>query len=218
MDPFAAVAIAIKNGSPLAIGAIFAAGVASSLGPCVAPRYLAVAGFASSSPRPTRAAFAFVAGLIGAYAVLGFSFGWLGSVRSPAGIIDGAMAIALLAAGSILLWRSERSGGSSCSHGGGGIPSGAPFLLGAGSAFVVSPCCTPILAAIVATASELGRPLAGAGVLACFALGHAVPLFAVGAAGSLFKHIRLDGPYAQAPAVIGGSLLLCLGAYYGVIA
>jgi cytochrome c biogenesis protein CcdA len=60
--------------------------------------------------------------------------------------------------------------------------------------------------------------LAGAGVLACFALGHAVPLFAVGAAGSLFKHIRLDGPYAQAPAVIGGSLLLCLGAYYGVIA
>jgi cytochrome c-type biogenesis protein len=95
---------------------------------------------------------------------------------------------------------------------------GGPLLLGAASAFVVSPCCTPMLAAIVATAAELGRPLAGAAILACFAIGHALPLFLISSPGTLIGRFRFTGSAAQAPAIIGGALLLCLGAYYGALA
>jgi len=217
IDPLAAVSAAVTHGSPLAIGSMFLAGVASSLGPCVAPRYLAVAGFATGARRPGRAALAFIAGLIGAYVVLGFGAGLLGSIRSLTGVIDGVLAIALVAAGALMLWRAEPDHDHACSHAPRDVPSGAPFLLGAASAFVVSPCCTPILAAIVATAAEFGRPLAGAGVLACFALGHALPLFLVGSLGTLLQRFRWSGIAAQSPAVIGGALLLCLGAFYGAL-
>jgi cytochrome c-type biogenesis protein len=217
IDPLAAVSSAVAHGSPLAIAAIFSAGVVSSLGPCVAPRYLAVAGFASGSRRPTRAAAAFVTGLIGAYLVLGYTAGWLGSIRSLATIIDWIMAGALIVAGAIMLWRAEPSGKATCgrTH---DMPAGAPLLLGAASAFVVSPCCTPMLVAIVSTASELGRPLAGAAILACFAIGHALPLFLVGTPAAFAGRIRLTGIAAQSLPVVGGALLLCLGAYYGALA
>lgn len=218
MDPLAAVSSALVNGSPAAIGTIFIAGVVSSIGPCVAPRYLAIAGFASGSRRPTRAAAAFVTGLVGAYLLLGYTAGWLGSIRALATIVDASMAAALLAAGAVMIWRAEPAEHERCSHPSRDLPAGGPLLLGAASAFVVSPCCTPMLAAIVATASELGRPLAGAALLGCFAVGHALPLFLAGTPGAFIGRFRLTGVAAQSPAVIGGALLLCLGAFYGALA
>jgi cytochrome c biogenesis protein CcdA len=95
---------------------------------------------------------------------------------------------------------------------------GGPLLLGAASALVVSPCCTPMLAAIVATSAELGRPLAGAALLGCFALGHALPLFLAGSPATLLRRFRLRGIAAQSPAIIGGTLLLSLGVFYGALA
>jgi len=218
MDPLVAISSAVGHGSPLAIGAIFVAGVVSSIGPCVAPRYLAIAGFASGARRPTRAAAAFVTGLIAAYLVLGYTAGWLGSIRGLATIVDACMAAALGAAGTVMIWRAEPAGQDTCSHHAQDVPMGGPLLLGAASAFVVSPCCTPMLAAIVATAAELGRPLAGAAILACFAIGHALPLFLISSPGTLVGRFRLTGGASQAPAIIGGALLLCLGAYYGALA
>lgn len=217
-DPLAAISAAVTHGSPLAIGSIFLAGVASSFGPCVAPRYLAVAGIATGSRRPGRTALAFIAGMIGAYIVVGFGAGFLGSIRSLANIVDGILAIALLAAGVLMLWRADPQADRACSHAPRDIPSGGPFLLGAASAFVVSPCCTPVFAAIVGTAAEFGRPLAGAGVLACFALGHALPLVLIGSLGTIVERFRWTGIAAQSPAVIGGALLLFLGAFYGTLA
>jgi len=217
-DPLAAISAAVTHGSPLAIGSIFLAGVASSFGPCVAPRYLAVAGIATGARRPGRTALAFIAGMIGAYIVVGFGAGFLGSIRSLASIVDGILAIALLAAGVLMLWRADPQADRACSHVPRDIPSGGPFLLGAASAFVVSPCCTPVLAAIVGTAAEFGRPLAGAGVLACFALGHALPLVLIGSLGTIVERFRWTGIAAQSPAVIGGALLLFLGAFYGTLA
>jgi cytochrome c biogenesis protein CcdA len=67
-----------------------------------------------------------------------------------------------------------------------------------------------MLAAIVATASALGRPLAGAAILACFAVGHALPLFLAGSPGALIGRFHLTGIAAQGPAVIG--------AFYGALA
>jgi cytochrome c-type biogenesis protein len=218
MDPLAAVSSAVAHGSPLAVGTIFAAGVASSIGPCVAPRYLAIAGFASGSRRPTHAAAAFVTGLIGAYLVLGYTAGWLGSIRALTTIVDACLAVALIAAGIIMIWRAEPADHVRCGQETHDVPVGGPFLLGAASAFVVSPCCTPMLAAIVATAAQLGRPLAGAAILACFAVGHALPLFLAGTPGTLIGRLRLTGIAAQSPAIVGGALLLALGSFYGALA
>jgi len=214
-DGIDAVSRALETGSPLAAGAVFLAGVASSIGPCIAPRYLAIAGFSSGAGRPTRAAIAFVGGLIVAYAVLGWSAGWIGSLHALSGIVDIVMGVALAGAGIAMIWGAEPTTERACTH---VASTRTPFLLGAASAFVVSPCCTPVLAAIVVTASALGKPIAGTLLLVCFALGHALPLFAAGSLAGITRRMPLTGALAQCPAIIGGSLLLSLGAFYGAIA
>jgi thiol:disulfide interchange protein DsbD len=219
IDPLAAVASAIATGSPAAIAAVFAAGALSSFGPCVAPRYLAIAGYSTGARRPVNATLSFVVGLVLAYALIGLAAGWLGSMRSLAGSIDAGMGVVLVVAGIVMIWRAEPQTPHLCAHEPGRpLPQSAPFLLGAASALVVSPCCTPILAAIVATASALGRPVAGAGLLACFALGHAVPLLVTGSLGAVVRRLHLPGALAQCPAIIGGALLVGLGAFYGTLA
>jgi len=219
MGPLDPVTQAIATGSPAAVLGVFMAGAASSLGPCVAPRYLAVAGLSTGTRRPTGATIAFVCGLVTVYVTLGFTAGWAGSIHHGTPVIDAVMGIALVSSGIMMVWQAEPRTGHHC-HGAAHIPAthGGPFLLGAASALVVSPCCTPMLAAIVATASALGRPLAGAALLACVAIGHALPLFAAGTIGGLLHRLPAAGAIAQTPAVVVGSLMIGLGAFYGAIA
>jgi cytochrome c-type biogenesis protein len=161
---------------------------------------------------------AFVTGLIGAYLLLGYAAGWLGTLRLFATIVDAGMACALAIAGTVMIWRAEPARHDHCGRTPGDLPAGGPFLLGAASAFVVSPCCTPMLVAIVATASELRRPLAGAALLACFAVGHALPLFLAGTPAKLIGRLQPTAVASQTLGIVGGALLLCLGAFYGALA
>jgi cytochrome c biogenesis protein CcdA len=63
-----------------------------------------------------------------------------------------------------------------------------------------------------------GVPAAAAAFLATFAAGHALPLVLLGTTGSLVAR-RLAHRYdGGAAAVVSGTLLLALGAYYGMLA
>ncbi len=217
--------------SPLAYPLVFAAGLLTSAGPCVAPRYVAVAALANAARRPWRVVATFVAGLVGAYAMLGLAAGALGALWSTSTLLYTVLALALAAGGALTLLRDgthehaatpasvpapvpaatatarERS-----------VSLGGALLLGATSAFVVSPCCAPVVAGIAGLTTLGGRTGEGVALLVAFALGHALPLLAAGALGSRVAALLARLSASAAPAVVSGTLMLALAAYYGVLA
>jgi cytochrome c biogenesis protein CcdA len=217
IDPVALSIDAIARGDAARLPLVALAGAVTSLGPCVAPRYVAIAALLGDRRRALTIA-AFVAGMVTAYTTLGFGAGLLAQIAGHASSLYIALAVALAAGGLITLWR-----GSSCDHAHHTIRESdephrvsAVFSLGAASALVVSPCCTPILAAVVGMSVD-ANPATRAELLAAFALGHAAPLFAVGTLGSLCARTFRRWNASPAPAVVSGALMIALGAYYGLL-
>ncbi len=203
--------------SPLAYPLVFAAGLATSVGPCIAPRYVAVAALANAARRPQRVIAAFVAGLTGAYVALGLAAGALGALWSASSAGYAVLAAGLATGGLLTLLRADGHAHPAAPVRRGSAGLGGTFLLGASSAFVVSPCCTPVVAGIAGLTVLGGRSGEGAALLVAFALGHALPLLAAGALG------RHAGALARctssaAPGIVAGTLMLALAAYYGVLA
>jgi cytochrome c biogenesis protein CcdA len=213
---------AVATRSPLAYPLVFAAGALTSIGPCAAPRYVALAALVNASRRPSRIVAAFVSGLIGAYVVLGAAAGALGTLWSASRLVYAALAIVLAVAGFATL---QHGGGAPHVHQGAHAHSaraqaslGGTFLLGASSAIVVSPCCTPIVAAIAGLTTASGHMGPGVALLAAFAGGHAVPIVFAGALGSGVANAVRHVAASHASATVAGTLMLALAAYYGVLA
>jgi cytochrome c-type biogenesis protein len=211
---------AVATHEPWAPVLMFAAGAMTSAGPCIAPRFVAAAGLASGGDR--RSAFrlvcAFAAGLVVIYAAFGAVGSLLLRAANLSSAIDGALACGLAIAGGRSLWVGDEH--SQHKHIGETKPmaAGAAFMLGASFALILSPCCTPLVIGIIAYAAGAGAPLAGSAMLACFALGHALPLAAaaIGAkhAAALLERYTMR----RAASVVSGTLMLALAAYYGVLA
>ena len=217
IDPISLSVDAIARGDATRVPIVALAGIITSLGPCVAPRYVAIAALLGESRRTVTIA-TFVAGMVVAYAALGFGVGILSQLSGHASALYLALAVALAGAGTATLVRSPR-----CDHthdeGRRSQPrrlSGV-FCLGAASAFVISPCCTPVVAAVAGMTAFDANPLSRVALLTAFALGHAAPLFAVGSLGSLSARTFRTWNASPAPAVVSGTLMLGLGAYYGLL-
>ena len=269
---------AVGTRSALAYPLVLGAGVLTGIGPCAAPRYVAVAALTHAARTPRTTLAAFTAGLVGAYVALGALAGTAGtaawgvaSLWSASPVVYALLATALLAGGVVTLIRArgdvatavcaQRGAATSlhaerdvtsthvgrashagpCAHdhahtqarlhadarardhahavdGRGSTTLGGAFLLGASSVLVVSPCCTPVVAAIAALTLATGRALDGVSLLAVFALGHVVPVALAGALGNRFAGVLRRVTASQAPAIVSGALMLALGAYYGVLA
>jgi cytochrome c-type biogenesis protein len=224
IDPLAASMLAFTSRSPATLGLVFTAGLLTSMGPCIAPRYVAIAAIAGRDRRPLVPTLAFVGGLIGAFMALGFAGGVFGTLWSSSGTIDIVLAVALIAGGCHALVRAEphRHAAAQCPPTAAQGPQrrslGAIFLLGAASALVISPCCTPVIATVVATATAAGKPLLGAALLATFGAGHALPLMFTGQIGALATRCVPPNLRDQGPAIVSGVLMLALGIYYVVLA
>ncbi len=217
IDPVALSIDAIGRGDAGRLPLVAFAGAVTSLGPCVAPRYVAIAALLRERRRTLTIA-AFVSGMVTAYTAFGFGAGLLAQITGRASALYVILAVALAAGGIITLCR-----GSSCDHAhdpvrGNAAPNrlSAVFSLGAASALVVSPCCTPILAAVAGMSVD-ANPATRAELLAAFALGHAAPLFAVGTLGTLCARAFRAWNASPAPAVVSGALMIALGAYYGLL-
>lgn len=200
---------------------VFSAGVLSSVGPCVAPRFVAVSAIAGASARPALVVAAFIGGLVAAYAAIGAALVAIADVVEIAAWVYGAVAIALVVGG---LWTVARAHAhtDTCEH----APQAPPgrttlartALLGASFAFVVSPCCTPIVLAVVAATTTWGGPLHGAELLAFFGLGHSLPLVVSGVAGARIAAWAARRRLDQAVAIASGTMMFALGLYYAALA
>lgn len=220
IDPATAALNAAAMTSPAGLAVVFGAGALTSIGPCIAPRYVAVAALAGSARHPAVTLATFLGGLIFAYVALGSLAGAFSVLWNVSSRIDAILAVGLFAGGLVTIVRATphaRCATKTASAQSHATVSG-PFLCGAGSALVISPCCTPIIATIVTVSGSSGRPLFGALLMAAFALGHAAPLFIAGLANARLQHVFARFTASQAPAVVSGSLMISLGCYYGVIA
>jgi cytochrome c-type biogenesis protein len=220
MDIFAQGMQAVATRSALAPVLVFSAGVLSSFGPCVAPRFIAVISCAGSATRRMPVIVgAFMGGLISAYAAFGFASSLVGRLVDIASWTYGAVALALLAGGILTLLQAKPQSSCHAEHGGHvdatrTLSLGGIFLLGASFAFVIAPCCTPLLTTIIAYTTDVGDPLYGAAMLSVFALGHGLPVALLGlGAGTLVGRLRRAALH-QATAVASGSLMIVLGAFY----
>jgi len=205
------------------IVALFGAGVASFLAPCIiplVPAYLGIIvgemGDAHDPARAVPATLVFIAGFTTVYAGLGALAGLLSSsleafqndVRIVGGILIIVMGLALLGFARGPLAREKRL-----------IPQ-LPAVTGVARPYVVgvafgagwSPCVGPLLAAALTIAARPGGVGRGTILLAAYALGIGVPflLAALGLASSpgLAARLRRIGPNLER---VAGILLVVLG-------
>lgn len=194
----------------------FAAGITSSFGPCIAPRFVVVASLTAGTSGWTRWARlgAFIAGLCTSFALLGTIAGALGYIASYSSYVYGALAIALVAGGIGAIVSPHRC---RAAHPSSKPIASAPFVVGLTFTAVGSPCCGPIAAALGGLSTAGGNVTFGALLLGAFALGHALPLVVLAAgAVPIVTYLRaraLDSAFAT----VSGALMIALGGYYAVL-
>jgi cytochrome c biogenesis protein CcdA len=202
--------------SPLVVASAFGAGLATSIGPCVAPRYLALAAIvadAGGRARWLRVA-AFVTGLLLCYGVLALTASLIGTLVAFSQLIYLGLSGAFLCFGLRALAFDK-----GCLHQHDRNRSGGTALLAGGAlGLVVSPCCTPVVATIAGVTSLSGSPLASFSVAIAFAMGHIAPLASLGLGLRWVARIAEDPTLQNASSVIGGGLSLALAGYYGLLA
>ena len=228
IDPLATGLEAVRSASPATVAAVFAAGLLTSVGPCVAPRYIAIAALVNGYRKPLVPTLVFVTGMLVAFMTLGFGAGALGAITTSASLVYALLAAGLILSGFYVLVQAvpAADGPATCCT----IPIDEParslvrrslggvFLMGAASALVISPCCTPVVGTIAATSAAIGKPLVGAALLACFTIGHAAPLIVAGGMTTRLRRFDRLRPGRQAAAIVSGVLMLALGGYYGLLA
>ncbi len=210
----------MSTGAASASMLVFGVGVLSSAGPCVAPRFIAVTGLVLGESRPAaiQLTAGFLAGLVAVY----ISFGLLSSLLLR--ISGFSQQLYLLLAGVMLvgaLLALIRPSEQSCAPMNPNLrcPSvGGALLLGASSALVVSPCCTPLLLGIVSYTSAVSNPGYGALLLGCFALGHATPVFILSAGANRLAEIVKHRHMNSAASTVACGLMMFLAGYYAVLA
>jgi cytochrome c biogenesis protein CcdA len=114
LDPVVQGLTAVSSRSAYAAPLVFLAGAASSVGPCVAPRFIAIAGMTAGKSRLQTAVLvaAFVCGLTATYAAFGAVSPLLARATEWSTFTYVIVAIVLGAGGVVTLWR----GGPACVH------------------------------------------------------------------------------------------------------
>jgi cytochrome c-type biogenesis protein len=215
---------------PLAAGvALFVAGLATSLTPCVYPMIPITAGILGgagaqerSRARSLKLTLAYVLGLALVYSLLGLLAGLSGTLfgsvsSSPWALL--IMANLLLVFGLALLdvftiTVPERIAGRI-----GRITSrsvGGVFALGATSGLVAAPCGAPAFAAVLTFVSTTGSPWLGFLYLFIFSLGLTALLIAVGLFSGSLAGLPRAGRWTRVIKRTGGVLLLAMAEYYFV--
>jgi thiol:disulfide interchange protein DsbD len=209
-----------------AIAALFAAGLVTSLTPCIYPMIPITAGVmsgaAGNAGRGRRLALTltYVAGLALLYALLGLLAGLTGSLfgtvasnpwaRFAIGnlllIFGLAMldVIPLAAPDRVSAWASRLTGGSFA-----GV-----FLLGATSGIVAAPCGAPAFAAVLTWVAGTQSALLGFVYLFVFSLGMTALLVVVGLSSGALAALPKSGRWMIWIKKAAGVILIAMAEYY----
>ncbi|MEZ4377610.1 MAG: cytochrome c biogenesis protein CcdA [Gemmatimonadales bacterium] len=227
LDP--ALDAALVDRPLVALGLLFAAGVATSLTPCIYPMIpitagvLGGAGAATRSRRRTATLTAmYVLGLALVYATLGLVAGMTGTLFGTISsnpwayftfgnlLLVAALAmldvIPLRAPQRVLAW-AGRLGGDSV---------GGAFLLGATSGLVAAPCGAPAFAAVLTWVASTRSAVWGFTYLFVFSLGMTALLVVVGLASGTLAALPRAGTWTLWIKRLGAIIMLAMAEYYFV--
>ena len=212
-----------------ALPVLFAAGLATSLTPCVYPMIPITAGIlggagASGITRRRTALLtgAYVGGLALVYALLGLLAGLTGSLfgivaSSPwAYFVTGNLLLVfgLALLGVFIVNVPQRVAGWAGRLG--ASSPGAAFTMGAASGLVAAPCGAPAFAAVLTYVAGTGSAVLGFIYLFVFSLGLTAVLVAVGLSSGLVATLPAAGRWTLGVKRAGGVLLLLMAEYYFV--
>src|SRR5689334_11243210 len=194
--------------------ALFGAGVASFLAPCVVPLLPAyIAMIAGESKRAVSGTLLFIAGFSLVFAGLGVAAGALGSslthfrsgLERGGGVVVAVMGLVLLEVFHIRERRAILTVPKS-------LGAARPVVLGIAFGAAWSPCVGPLLGAALVVAASSSNPVRGGTLLGAYALGIGVPFLvaSLGLAGSDAANafLRRIAPPLQR---VAGVLLVLLG-------
>jgi cytochrome c-type biogenesis protein len=203
--------------------ALFGAGVASFLAPCLVPlvpAYLGMivgeSGDSGDTATAVPATIIFIAGFAAVFAGLGVAAGSIGSsLSSVQDVLQRVGGVIVIVLGLVLLGAvrgrlvQERRLFTRIPNVGG---SARPLVLGVAFGAAWSPCVGPLLGAALVVAAHGGEPIRGGLLLLAYAAGIGVPflLASLGLAASpgVAAQVRRIGPVLER---VGGVLLVVLG-------
>jgi cytochrome c-type biogenesis protein len=213
----------------LALGAMFGAGVLTSLTPCVYPMIPITVSVISGTAREGQGkartlglTLTYVLGVATFYALLGTIAGLTGTLFGTVSASPWAM----LAIGNLLIlfalamldvlpvpiprrlmeWAGQRGGGSY----------GAVFMLGATSGIVAAPCGAPAFAVVLTWVAATGAGLMGFVYLFVFSLGMTVLLIAVGLSAGTLALLPRSGRWMIWVKRFAAIVMLAMAEYYFV--
>jgi cytochrome c biogenesis protein CcdA len=194
------------------------AGAVSSVGPCAAPRYVALAGILGSSNGATRyvRAGAFILGVVAGSMFIVLSSAFAAYVMASSAWVYGALACVLAAGGCLALL--DRPHGSCNVHVTRSTSTGSALLLGGLCSLIASPCCTPALIALGTATSSSAAPWFAASIGAAYAFGHIGVMATIAALSTTLKGALLDNAGVRAAQSISAGLMIALAGYYAVLA
>lgn len=215
----------------VAVGLLFAAGVVTSLTPCVYPMIPITVGVITGTTREDQSRMR-VVGLTLTYAVgLALLYAFLGMLAGLSGSLFGAVSSspwARLVIGNLLLifglvmldvipirlpaglmrWAGGLGGGS--------YP--AVFLLGATSGLVAAPCGAPAFAVVLTWVSTTQSAVLGFLYLFVFSLGMTALLVAAGIFSGTLARLPRSGQWMVWVKKAAGVIMLAMAEYYFVLA
>ncbi len=220
---------ALQHHPFLAIVSLFAAGLLTSLTPCIYPMIpitagviAGTAGTGASRGRTVGLTLTYVAGLALLYAVLGLVAGLSGElfgtvssnpwVRFAVGNLLLVFGLAMLdvfpvsAPQRLVQWVGSLGSGS--------YP--AVFVLGATSGIVAAPCGAPAFAAVLTFVTTTRSGVLGFIYLFVFSLGMTAVLVAVGLSSGLASTLPRSGQWMVWVKRVAGVILLAMAEYYFV--
>jgi cytochrome c-type biogenesis protein len=199
--------------------AAFAAGLVSFATPCVlplVPAYLSAIGASATDPsRALRAAAPFVIGFSAVFIALGVAVGLAGSLVTDhrldlihlGGIVIVAMGFVMMGLLRVPLLERSLAPGVEPAR-----ASGSSLLLGGAFGLCWTPCVGPVLGSILALAATQATAARGAGLLAAYAAGLAIPFLAVAlGVGHAMRAARFLRDRYSVVRVASGAILVAAG-------
>ena len=209
------------------VAALFAAGLATSLTPCVYPMIPITSGILGGSAAVGRSrgrtllmTLLYVSGLAIVYSTLGLLAGLTGTLFGTVSSNPWAyflMANLLLVSGLAMLDVFSVSAPGKLLAWAGGIAGKSPggiFLMGAASGLVAAPCGAPAFAAVLTYVAGTGSPALGFLYLLVFSFGMTALLVAVGLFSGTVAALPGAGRWTVWVKRGGGVIILAMAEYY----
>jgi thiol:disulfide interchange protein DsbD len=220
------------SGSPVvALGVLFAAGVLTSLTPCIYPMIPITAaivggGETGSGERPSRwrpllLSLTYVIGLASVYATLGLVAGMTGTMFGRISTnpwlyfaMANLLLLAALAMFDVIPVRVPSSVLQRASSAGQGGRFGGALLMGAMSGLVAAPCSAPVMIAVLTWVTETRSALLGFLYLFTFSLGMCTLLVIVGVSSGSISRLPRAGLWMVRVKKFFGLVMIGVAQYY----